>query len=171
MPADERRRGWRELALLIAAAAYAVGAASTTAFTWPADVVTAIPIVVLAVLAAVRWPRRPRPRPRLQSQSQPFEAQAGREPAHPFRAWVVLLVAIVAWELAEYLARGSRGAHPTLSSMADALDRFLALKALVFFAWLCLGALIVCRGVRAFPAAGPGRAPGPSGSTGPSGVP
>ena len=118
VPADERRRGRREPALLVAAVAYAVGAASTTAFTWPADVVTAIPIVVLAVLVVVRWPRRPQPQP------QPLEARVGHRAAHPLRAWVVLLVAIVAWELAEYVARGSRGAHPTLSSMTDALGRF-----------------------------------------------
>ena len=39
--------------------------------------------------------------------------------------------AIVVWELAQYAARGSRGAHPTLSSMADAIDRHYLLKAVV----------------------------------------
>ena len=53
---------------------------------------------------------------------------------------------IVAWELVQYVARGSRGAHPTLSSMADAVDRTYVLKAVVFFGWLCLGALIVRKG-------------------------
>ena len=61
---------------------------------------------------------------------------------------MVLLVVAVAWELAEYLARGSRGQHPTLSSMADALDRHYLLKALVFFGWLWLGLCIVRRGSR-----------------------
>jgi hypothetical protein len=60
----------------------------------------------------------------------------------------------VAWELAEYLARGSRGQHPTLSSMADALDRPYLVKALVFFGWLWLGLCIVRRGSR-----GRGRVP------------
>ena len=57
-----------------------------------------------------------------------------------------MFAAIVVWELAQYVARGSRGAHPTLSSMADALDRHYLLKAVVFFGWLCLGAFIVRQG-------------------------
>ena len=84
---------------------------------------------------------------------------------HPYRAWVVLLSAAVAWELAEYLARGSRGAHPTLSSMADVVDRYYLLKALVFFGWLCLGACIVRRGAQALP-----RPARPTASSGPPGV-
>ena len=55
----------------------------------------------------------------------------------------------MAWELAEYAARGSRADHPTLSSMLDAVNRSYGLKALVFFLWLCLGAAIVRRGGRA----------------------
>jgi hypothetical protein len=58
----------------------------------------------------------------------------------------VLFAAIVLWELADYAARGSRADHPTLSSMADAVDRYEGLKALVFFLWLYLGAAIVRRG-------------------------
>jgi len=156
---DEHPYGWRELALLAAGAAYALGAATTSAFTWPADAVTAIPIVALVVLAVVRWPRRPQPQP------QPLEGEVVARGGHPYRAWVVLLAAAVAWELAEYFARGSRGAHPTLSSMADALDRYYLLKALVFFGWLCLGACIVRRGAQALP-----RPPGPTASSGPPGV-
>jgi hypothetical protein len=54
----------------------------------------------------------------------------------------------VAWELADYAARGSRADHPTLSSMLDAVDRYFVLKAFVFFLWLYLGAAIVRRGGR-----------------------
>ncbi len=68
---------------------------------------------------------------------------------HPFAPWVVLLAAVVAWELVQYLTAGSRAQHPTLSSMADAVDRYTALKAVVFFLWLCLGAAIVRSGARA----------------------
>ena len=57
----------------------------------------------------------------------------------------------MAWELAEYAARGSRADHPTLSSMADAVDRYYVLKAVVFFLWLCLGAAIVRQGRAAGP--------------------
>jgi len=110
------------VATLAAAAAYALCAATTTPFTWAADAVTAVPLVTLALA----------------------EAQRAR---HPYRPWLVLAAGVVAWELVEYLARGSRGAHPTLSSMVDALDRHYVGTAALFFTWLCLGALIVQRGV------------------------
>jgi len=121
---------------LVLAAAYALGAATTTAFTGSADVVTAVPIVGVAVLVLVRWPLRTRP------------VAAAPGVAHPWRAWAVLFFALVAWELAEYLARGSRADHPTLSSMLDAVNRQFGLKALVFFLWFCLGAAIVRSGRR-----------------------
>ena len=122
--------------LLAAGVAYALVAATTTSFTDSADVVTALPIVGLAVLTVARWPWHPRP----------LEAAPPARGPHPYRAWVALFAAIVVWELAQYVARGSRGAHPTLSSMADALDRHYLLKAVVFFGWLCLGAFIVRQG-------------------------
>jgi hypothetical protein len=87
------------------------------------------------VAAVARWPARPRPRP----------VRAG---THPYLPWLALAAVVVAWELANYLARGARGAHPTLSSMADALDRHYALKALIFFGWMCLGAWVVHLGAR-----------------------
>ncbi len=146
--------------MLLAGAAYALAAAATSVFTWPADAVTAIPIIALAVLVVVRWPRRPQPQPQPQPQLDGAGAVARR--VHPYRAWVLLLAAAVAWELVEYVARGSRGAHPTLSSMADALDRYDLLKALVFFGWLCLGACIVGEGAHGSPGVA-----APTGSTRP----
>ena len=140
MHAEKRPGGrrWhpRHLALLgaVVALAYAVGAAGTTAFSKPADILTALPILGLAVLVVIRWPLRPRPR------------RIAADGAHPFRAWVVLFAAIVLWELADYAARGSRADHPTLSSMLDAVDRFFVLKTLLFFAWLCLGVAILRKG-------------------------
>jgi len=138
VPAAEHGGGWRTIVLLAAGVAYALAATTTTPFTDPADIVTALPIVGLAVLAVARWPWHPRP----------LEAAPPARGPHPYRAWVAVLAAIVVWELAEYVARGSRGAHPTLSSMADALDRDYLLKAVVFFGWLCLGALIVRKGTQ-----------------------
>ncbi len=124
------RRG-RRVVLAIIGAGYALAAAATTPFSPWADVVTAVAIVTLSVAAVFRWPARPRPlRP----------ASSG---VRPFLAWATFLAVVVAFELAEYLARGSRAAHPTLSSMADAVDHYYLLKALVFFGWLCLGAAIV----------------------------
>jgi hypothetical protein len=114
--------------------AYALVAANTTAFTRSANIVTAVPIVAVVVLVVVRWPLRARP------------LKLGPDAGHPWRAWVIVFFAVVAWELAEYAARGSRADHPTLSSMLDAVNRYYGLKALVFFLWLYLGAAIVRRG-------------------------
>lgn len=132
------RRG--RLAVALVGAGYALAAAATTPFSSAANIVTAVPIVALAVLVVVRWPARPRPvRP----------ASGGRR---PFLAWSALFAAVVGFELVEYLVPGSRSAHPTLSSMVDAVDRYWLLKALVFFAWLCLGASIVHLGTPSAPA-------------------
>jgi hypothetical protein len=127
--------GWRLPVLIAAGAAYALAAAATTPFTWPADVMTGAPVVALGALAVAGWPLHPRPQP----------LAGGPRTAVP---WLVLLAAVVAWELANYLAAGARSSHPTLSSMSDALDAHYASKALVFFGWLCLGALVVCDGTR-----------------------
>jgi hypothetical protein len=127
----------QRIALGVAGVAYALVAASTTAFTRSANIVTALPILALAVMVVVRWPLRPRP----------LRVDVDRE-GHPWRAWVILFAALVAWEVAEYAARGSRADHPTLSSMTDAVDRYFVLKAIVFFLWLALGAAIVRLGGR-----------------------
>jgi hypothetical protein len=131
------RSRWLLPTLVVIGVAYSVGAASTTPFTTAADVMTAIPIVALGVGAVWRWPARPR--------------RGSLVPAgfRPYRAWIVWLAAIVVWELVDYAARGSRAAHPTLSSMADAVDRTSVLKAALFFGWLCLCAAIVELGARA----------------------
>jgi hypothetical protein len=129
---SRRRTG----AVVGVAAAYALGAAATRPFTWPADVMTAVPIVLMAVLAVARWPAHPRPRP-------------VADGTHPYLPWLALVAVVVAWELATYLAHGPRGSHPTLSSMADALDHHYPLKALVFFGWLCLGASVLRLGTKA----------------------
>jgi hypothetical protein len=129
----------QRIVLVVVGAAYALVAAGTTAFTRSANIVTGLPIVALAVLVIVRWPFRPRP----------LRAASDRVATpHPWRAWLILFGALVAWELAEYAARGSRADHPTLSSMTDAVDRYFVLKAVVFFLWLALGVAIVRKGGR-----------------------
>jgi hypothetical protein len=129
----------QRIALGLAGVAYALIAAGTTAFTRSANIVTALPIIGLAVLVVLRWPLRPRH----------LRANSERVPsAHPWRAWVILFGALVLWELAEYAARGSRADHPTLSSMTDAVDRYFVLKAVVFFLWLALGVAIARKGAR-----------------------
>ncbi len=136
----QRRSVTRGTGLAALAAAYSLGAAATTPFTWQADLLTAVPIALLALAALVRWPRHPRPRP----------VPAGTRPYLP---WLALVAAVVAWELAAYLAHGQRAAHPTLSSMADAVDRQYLLKALMFFAWLSLNAWVVSLGAARNPTA------------------
>ena len=124
--------GWGRAALLGAGLAYALGAAATTPFSLAANVMTGIPIVLLAVLAVARWPLRPQPvRP------------PGR---HPVREWIILGVALLAWEVAVYAARGSRADHPTLSSMVDAVDRYYVLKVVLFFGWLCVCTFVLFAG-------------------------
>jgi hypothetical protein len=118
---------------------HALGAAATMPFTWAANVVTGVPIVVITASAIVRWPARP-------DRSAVLVAEDGPGPRHPYLGWVVLVAAVVAWELAEFLWPGSRNAHPTLSSMADAFDGHYAGKAVAFLAWLWLGAAIVRAG-------------------------
>jgi hypothetical protein len=122
---------------VVVSAAYALGAAATSPFTVAADVLTAIPIAALAVAVVVRWPLHPR---RDGGTRWPVAGQRGLVP------WAVLAMAIVVWELVEYLAPGSRSAHPTLSSMADALDRHVVVKAVVFAAWLWLCVLVALAG-------------------------
>jgi hypothetical protein len=109
-----------------------LGAAATTPFTLAANVMTAIPIVLLGAMVIALWPLRPVP--------------IGVPGRHPFCAWSVVGVAIVLWEVVVYTARGGRATHPTLSSMVDAVDRFYLLKAILFFAWLVVCALVVRAG-------------------------
>jgi hypothetical protein len=124
---------------VVVSGAYALGAAATTPFTSPANVMTAIPIVLVVILAVVRWPAHPGRSAGLLEEGRPRSG-------HPYLLWVVLLAAVAGWELVEYLWRGSRSAHPTLSSMADAFDGHAVGKTVAFLAWTWLGAAIVRAG-------------------------
>jgi hypothetical protein len=131
---------------VVVTAGYALAAATTSPFTVPADILTAVPIAVVAVAVVVRWPLR---RVRASGTRWPVAGPRGLAP------WVVLTAAVVAWELVQFLAPGSRAVHPTLSSMADALDRHLLVKAFVFAAWLWLCVAVVLAGTAtATPGAG-----------------
>jgi hypothetical protein len=121
---------WRTAALIGFGAAYSLIAAATQPFTWQADLMTAIPIVALVAACLVCWPARP------------TAAPVPRQP-HPYRPWLILVAAVVSWELFSELVPGSRGAHPTLSSMFNAVDRYYGLKFLVFLGWLCLAWAVV----------------------------
>lgn len=135
-----RRRGLLVLVGLL----YASGASTTTPFTWPANILTAVPIVAMAVAVCWRWPLRPSS----SKERHGHDEQAQKAVGSGLVAWGALFAVVVAWELVEYFAPGSRGAHPTLSSMGDAVERETPLKAVVFAAWLALGAWIVHAGSR-----------------------
>ena len=124
---------------IVVLAGYALWLAATTPFSSPANILTAIAIVAVVVMTIIRWPARP---------TRVMIPEEDR-PRHPYLGWVVLLALVVAWELVMYLVRGSRSAHPTLSSMADAFDRYnYGLKAVACFAWLWLGTAIVRAGTQ-----------------------
>ena len=142
MPALVRRSGGGGVVVVVAlvvSAGYALGAAATTPFTLAANVVTGLAIGVVTVLAVVLWPWRP-------ERVGVLVSEEGPRPRHPYRGWLVLLAVVIGWEVVEYLWRGSRSDHPTLSSMVDALDAHYGAKAVVFFAWLWLGLAIVRAG-------------------------
>lgn len=140
VPQEPRGRAVVVALALVGSAGYAWGAATTTPFTWAANVVTAIPIALVAVLALVLWPAHPE---RAGVEVGPAPGAGAR---HPYLGWVVLVAVVVGWELTEYFWRGSRSAHPTLSSMADAFDAHTPGRAVAFLAWLWLGAAIVRAG-------------------------
>jgi hypothetical protein len=139
-------------ALLVGGVAYSLIAASTTPFTLPADVLTGLAIIAMAVLVIVRWPLHARSRSSAStptSLSTPARtAGSGDGTAHRYLPWLLLVIAFVAWELFNYLVHGTRANHPTFSSITDANDRFYILKALLFLGWLAAGWVIIGRGSR-----------------------
>jgi hypothetical protein len=145
-------------ALVVGGVAYSLIAASTTPFTLPADVLTGLAIVAMAVLVIVRWPLHTRSRSSSSSSvststsslsSLPAgTAGSGGRTAHRYLPWLLLLIVFVAWELFNYLVHGTRANHPTFSSITDANDRFYILKALLFMVWLASGWVIIGRGSR-----------------------
>jgi hypothetical protein len=134
--------------MLVGGSAYSLIAASTTPFTLPADVLTGVAIVAMAVLVVVRWPLRTRATAHAAvRQHQESPATVDRR-THPYLPWVAALLVFTAWELFNYLVHGSRANHPTFSSITDANDRFYLLKALLFLAWMAAAWVIVQRGRR-----------------------
>jgi hypothetical protein len=119
---------------LVVGVAYALWVASTTPFTWQANVAVAAALVVAAGAAVRWWPKRT------------VTIRLVDRVKYPYVPWVVLLAILVGWEVYCYVAPGSRAQHPTFSSMADAVDRHEGLKTLVVLAWLSLGWMIVRRG-------------------------
>lgn len=125
----------------VSAAAYAGLVATTTPFTAEADLVVACGVAAGGVALVFRLAGR------LPSFGRPAGAVTPGDPGRPgddsptrggAAPWVLLLLAVVGWELFCYFG-SPRSAHPTISSIYDALARVKAAKAAVALAWLALG--------------------------------
>jgi len=106
-------------------------AAGFRPFTKPEDIVVALPVIPVLVLAL--WWRGSAPDRAATDSTQ----TASRGTA----MWLVLLVALVVWELAAY-ASTPRDDHPTLSSIADSIMSTHPGRAALFALWLALGAAL-----------------------------
>lgn len=101
-------------------------------FTRPAEVLTFLP--GLAVLLLTLLPSA-------------SSAGIGAAALPPYRRWSVLpwlvvLAAIVAWELVELFSK-PRGVHPTISSVMDSLLSTHPSRFVGYLVWLVLGWLLV----------------------------
>jgi hypothetical protein len=105
--------------------------ATTDPFTPGADTVTAIAIAMLAFVVALRW--------REALTVSALDTPSGRLRWWP---WLMLLAALVAWELVSY-AGAPRVDHPTVSSLYDSATRWRPVKGVLFLGWLGLGAALV----------------------------
>jgi hypothetical protein len=128
--------------LLVGGCAYSLIAASTTPFTLPADVLTGLAILAMAVVVIMRWPLRTK---KVRAAAAAATPTAGR---HPYLPWLGLVIVFVVWELFNYLVHGTRADHPTFSSITDAIDRYYVLKALLFLTWMAGAVVIIRRGSR-----------------------
>jgi hypothetical protein len=130
----------RSLAAATAGLAYGVGASFTHPFTGAADVVTAVPLVV--VLAVTGWSVSRHRRSRSDDPGPP-PGDRTRWSRYSF-AWLTLILAIVAWELYCFINL-PRARHPTLSALIDILDSSRTGKVVAFVVWLALGWFLVGR--------------------------
>lgn len=132
LPIDRRQTKAAKVAVFGAAViGYSVLGGLTRPFTPTADAVTAVPLAVVAVAAAVQIRRRP--------------LSSGAPSAQPIRRvvpWIVIVAAITGWELYCF-GSNPRSAYPTLSSLLDQLDSTHLGRSAVFVLWLLLGTYLV----------------------------
>ena len=127
------------LGLVAVGLAFAWVLGGTMPFTTSANVLTALPIVGVAVAAVVLAVRRT---PDRASTSLTDPSSGG--PARGWWVWVLVFGLLVTWELVMLFGM-PRSSHPTLSSLEVSITRWHATKALVAAAWLALGAFLVTR--------------------------
>jgi hypothetical protein len=106
-------------------------AAGLLPFTKPEELMVALPVIPVAVLALF-WRATPA------AESATVGPDGASPPLRGTAVWVVLLGALVAWELAAY-ASTPRDDHPTLSSITDSIMSTHPGRAAVFALWLALG--------------------------------
>ncbi len=126
----------------LALVALAVVASTTRPFTVPADAVVAVGFAGLAVVVVTQWRGDPVPPAlaRRRGRSSPPPPRWGRR----WALWAVPVAAAVAWELFSYVG-APRAAHPTVSSMLDAVDATRIGHGAAFAGWLALGWYLVTR--------------------------
>ena len=138
---------WRAARLLMVGAvlAYSWWVTTFRAFTWPMRVGTAVPGVVLLLVAA----RDRRRRLALRAWLSEWLAVLGEaRPAVPVRrrvawragtvVWSLLIAAIAGWELMARL-HAPRAIYPTLSSLSDSVTRLHPVRFIAFVLWLLFG--------------------------------
>jgi len=134
------RSGWpRWVAVVIVAVVlgYAWIAAGLRPFTIAENLLVAVPIIGVGLLASRRGRTGPE-RPHL------VDAPSRRRGSV---VWVALALGFAVWEL-NALFSSPRDDHPTLSSIADWIMSVHAGRAALFLCWLALGAALALRPTR-----------------------
>jgi hypothetical protein len=133
-PKGSLRYGPLQVVFLAVAVVWAWFASGVRTFTRPAEVLAAVPIVVVLVLTL-------RPSARL-----PAPAQRSQEPAslRGIIPWVAAVIVLVGWELSELFSK-PRSTHPTLSSIMNDLLSTRPTRFIGYLVWLALGWLMVRR--------------------------
>ncbi len=134
------------LALLVCGSVGAAGlamlAAFTRPFTLPAD---AVVLVGFAGVGAIGYADHRMGRtPSATAPSAPTVRPSPESSGPRWALWVGALAATLGWELFCFF-ESPREAHPTLSSMVDAVDAHRPGHALTFAVWLWLGWRLVGR--------------------------
>jgi hypothetical protein len=129
---------WR-VAVWAGAVGYAWVASGFATFTWPAEVATLLPGFFLVIAAM----RDRRPRAPLPSWLSGFLRQFGRQfwPT----AWLLVVGALVAWELLTLFSGTNRYLHPTISSLTNQALAYRGGRFGLFVGWLWFGRLLARR--------------------------
>jgi hypothetical protein len=118
-----------------------VGAEYTRPFTDGADVVVSVVLVAMVVVLSIHH--------RIGRSFPLLERRPDREVFTPFSArrwlpWAFTAIVALGWELGSLFSL-PRSAHPTISSMLDAVDGSHLGRGISFAAWLAVGWYLVTR--------------------------